>query len=66
MGGNDFWEFGPNTIETYEELAPFLSSRRPWGSKRLLSNLKAWLTAISNTSVYQVGGWPPDGLPMAS
>ena len=28
---------------------------RPWGEERLLSNLKAWLTTISNMSVYQ--GW---------
>ena len=42
MGGGDFWDFGAS-----DEVAADLG-RRPWGSKRLLSNLKAWMTTISN------------------
>ena len=44
MGGDSFWDFGDPKL-----------SPRGWGSRRLLSNLKAWLTQMSNTSMYQ--GW---------
>lgn len=47
MGGNSFWRFGASA-ET--------DSAHEWGDKRLLSNLKAWMTLIQpETSLYQ--GW---------
>lgn len=54
MGGNGFFDFAPSKIASYSDLTPFLESGRAWGSQRLLSNLKAWLTAISNSTMYQV------------
>ena len=41
MGGDSFWEFKG------------AGGERGWGPRRLLSNLKAWLTTVSNVSVYQ-------------
>ena len=54
MGGAHFWRFGPtpaDELASPRAQAPW----REWGAQRLMSNLKAWLTAVSNTSVYQ--GW---------
>ena len=61
MGGNGFFDFAPSKIASYSDLKPFLDSGRAWGSQRLLSNLKAWLTAISNSTMYQVPLSASDG-----
>ena len=46
MGGRDFWDFGRDSGGA--------TGGRPWGKLRALSNLRAWLTSVSNETVYQV------------
>lgn len=49
MGGDGFWDFGPK-------------AKGGWGNQRLISNLRAWLTNMSNTTTYQgYHDWHTDG-----
>ena len=61
MGGSvPRFEFAPGA-ETRVGVPP-VAGYRAWGSNRVLSNLKSWLTQISNTSVYQgYHDWHTDG-----